>query len=166
MRVLSDRVQGISESPTLRVSAMAADLRADGIDVLDLSAGQPDFETPAAVKQAGKNAIDENRTGYTVNVGIIELRRAICEQQRNESGLEFEPSQIIVSPGGKASLYFACQALLNPGDEVIVPSPYWVTYPEQVRLAQAEPVFVECAESDEFKLTAEAIDRGAAAVTE
>jgi aspartate aminotransferase len=157
--MIAERVLGISESPTLRISAMAAGLRAEGVDVLDFSAGQPDFHTPDAVKEAGRRAIDENRTGYTANVGLIELRESIRARLRQVSGIDYAASQVIVSPGAKASLYFACLSLINPGDEVLVPRPYWVTYPEQVRLAQGVPVYADCPQSLGFKLTADEIER-------
>jgi len=148
-------------SATLRISALAQEMRAAGIDVLDFSAGQPDFPTPGEIKQAGKRAIDEDQTRYTANPGLIELRRAVAGAMRHEQGLEYAPEQILVSSGAKASLYFACMALLDPGDEMLVPVPYWVSYPEQVRLAQAQPVFVDCPESNRFKLLPDALERAA-----
>lgn len=139
-------------SPTLRISSLAGEMRAAGDDVLDFSAGQPDFPTPERVKQAGKRAIEENRTGYTANQGLPEFRAAIAAMLERERGLSYDADEILVSPGAKASLYFAATALFDPGDEVLVPSPYWVTYPEQVRLCGAVPVFVDCPESNGFKL--------------
>jgi len=150
--MLAARVERLGVSETLRISALAAELTAAGHDVIDLGAGQPDFPTPDAVKLAGKRAIDANRTRYTANEGLIELRRAIAETARNEQGLAYEPDQILVSPGAKACLYFAVQALFEGGDEVLVPSPHWVTYPEQIRLAGATPVLLHCAEARGFKL--------------
>jgi aspartate/methionine/tyrosine aminotransferase len=155
--MVAERVRRLGLSPTLKVSAMAKEMRAAGIDVLDFSAGQPDFPTPDDVKQAGKQAIDDDQTRYTANEGTIELRRAIVETIEREHGLSYSPQQVLVSSGAKASLYFACMALLDPGDEVLVPLPYWVSYPEQVRLAQAEPVFVHCDESTGFKLELDAL---------
>jgi aspartate/methionine/tyrosine aminotransferase len=159
---LSSRVQEIGFSPTLGVSDLARRLRAEGRDVLDFSAGQPDFPTPDPVKAEGRRAIDDNQTRYTATAGIAELREAVVERLRSRRGLEYEPAQVLVSPGAKASLYFACQAVAGPGDEVLLPVPYWTSYPEQIRLAGAEPVHVPCAESNGFKLTAEQI---ASAVT-
>jgi len=159
--MLSKRVERVGFSPTLAVNDLARKLRAEGRDVLDFSAGQPDFNTPDPIKDAGKRAIDENQTRYTANAGIPELREAIAETLKRDRGLTYSPAQIIVSPGGKASLFFAFMALLDRGDEVLVPSPYWTSYPEQVKVCDADPVFVPCLEKDGFKLTAEAIDRAA-----
>jgi aspartate aminotransferase len=153
--MLSKRVRDIGFSPTLAVSDLARRMRSDGIDVVDFSAGQPDFPSPDAVKNAGKAAIDSDRTGYTATAGIPELRAVIAERYRAERDLLYAPEEILVSPGAKASLYFACQTLFESGDEVIVPSPYWTSYPEQVRLAGAEPVFVPCHEDHGFRLTAD-----------
>jgi aspartate aminotransferase len=155
---LAQRIDRIGLSPTLRISALAAEMRAAGEDVLDFSAGQPDFDTPEIVKEAGIAAIRANRTRYTPNPGAPELRRAIAETLAGERGLDYSTDQILVSPGAKASLYFATMALLDPGDEVLVPTPYWVSYPEQIRLAEAVPVFVACDEDRGFKLDAEALE--------
>ncbi len=157
--MIAERIRGIGMSPTLRISALAARLRAAGEDVLDFSAGEPDFPTPEEVKQAGKRAIDSDLTRYTANEGVLELREAVIARLRSDHDLHYGPEQVIVSPGAKASLYFAAMALLDPGDEVVIPSPYWVTYPEQTRLAQATPVFVECDEERGFKLDPEALER-------
>jgi len=156
--MLSKRVREVGFSPTLAVSDLARRLRAEGRDVLDFSAGQPDFPSPDPVKAAGHRAIDENQTRYTANAGIDELRRAVVDRLRERRGLSYEPSQVLISPGAKASLYFACQSLLDPGDEMLVPVPYWTSYPEQVRLAGATPVFVSCDEADGFKLTASRLE--------
>ncbi len=126
---------------------------------MDFSAGQPDFHSPEAAKSAGQEAIVENRTRYTATAGIEELRTAIVDRFRNKRELRYETDQVLVSPGAKASLYFACMALLDAGDEVLVPSPYWTSYPEQIRLTGAEPVFVPCSEERGFKLSAESLDR-------
>ncbi|NIM01063.1 MAG: aminotransferase class I/II-fold pyridoxal phosphate-dependent enzyme [Acidobacteria bacterium] len=160
--MIADRVKQIGMSPTLRVAALAGELKRQGHDVLDLSAGQPDFPTPESVKQAGVQAIEDNQTRYTANSGMQELREAITQRIRRDHDLHYEASQILVSPGAKASLYFACMTLIDPGDEVIVPSPYWVTYPEQVRLAGGKPVFVPCRGEDGFRLDP---DRLQAAIT-
>ncbi len=151
---LAERVERLEHSPTLRIAAMAKRMMGEGHDVLDFSVGQPDFPTPSTVKEAGKNAIDANRTGYTANEGILELRVAIVEKLREENGLEYDPREVIVSPGAKATLYFLAMALFQAGDEVVIPAPYWVSYPEQVRLADATPVYVEAGESNDFRLTA------------
>ncbi len=160
--MLSDRVRGIGMSPTLRIAALAGRLRAEGVDVLDFSAGEPDFPTPESVKLAGIRAIENNHTGYTANPGLIELRRAIADRIRQERGIAYEPEQVLVSPGAKASLYFAVMALVNDGDEVIVPRPYWVTYPEQIVLAGGTPRYVDCPEEDRFKLTVPRLAEAAA----
>ena len=160
--MLSSRVDEIGFSPTLATSDLARKMRAEGIDVLDFSAGQPDFPTPDPVKAAGREAIDANRTGYTATPGVEELRAAIAARYERERGLRYGTNQVLVSPGAKASLYLACQALLGPGDEAIVPSPYWTSYPEQIKLAGATPVFADCPASEGFRLT---VDRLQAAAT-
>jgi aspartate aminotransferase len=156
---LARRVRELAPSATLAVSDLAARLRAEGRDILDFSAGQPDFPSPTAVKQAGCRAIEEDRTRYTATPGVQELRQAVAERFHEKRGLRYEPSQVLVSPGAKASLYFACQTLFEDGDEVLVPTPYWTSYPEQVRLTGAEPVFVDCPESGGFKLSADQVER-------
>lgn len=155
----AQRIQRIGLSPTLRISALAQELRAKGQDILDFSAGQPDFLTPEEVKRAGIRAIENNRTAYTANQGVIELREAISQAILAEQGVAYAPDEIVVSPGAKASLYFAAMALLDPGHEVLVPSPYWVSYPEQVRLADGVPVYVPCPEGRGFKLEVDALER-------
>ena len=160
--MLARRIEQLGVSETLRISALAAELAAAGEDVIDLGAGQPDFPTPALVKQAGKAAIDGDRTRYTANEGVLDLRRAIAERARCEQGLSYAPDEILVSPGAKACLYFAVQALFDAGDEVLVPSPHWVTYPEQVRLAGATPVLIPCTEAAGFKLDPAALERAIA----
>jgi aspartate/methionine/tyrosine aminotransferase len=153
--MLSSLVRGIGFSPTLAVSDLARRMRADGVDVLDFAAGQPDFPTPDVVKAAGKRAIDENKTGYTATPGVPELRAAIAERIEADRGLAYAPEEIVVSPGAKASLYFACRALLDPGDEVVIPTPYWTSYPEIVRMSGGVPLFVACREENGFRLTAD-----------
>lgn len=161
--MIAKRVQRVGFSPTLQISAQATRMRAEGKDVLDFSAGQPDFPTPDAVKHAAKQAIDDNKTRYTANAGLIELRGAIAASLSRECQLDYKAEQILVSPGAKASLYFAGMALFDPGDEVLVPLPYWVSYPEQIRLADAIPVFVNCREENGFKLDPQELE---AAITE
>jgi aspartate aminotransferase len=155
--MLSERVRQIGFSPTLAVSDLAARMRAEGVDVLDFSAGQPDFDTPERVKDAARRAIDENRTRYTAAAGMPQLREAIAHRIASDLDLTYEPNQIVVSPGAKASLYFAFLSLLNDGDEVLVPTPYWTSYPEQIKLAGADAVFLECDEACGFKLQADQI---------
>ncbi len=160
--MLAERVNRIEHSPTLRIAALAKRMTADGLDVLDFSVGQPDFPTPEAAKEAGKRAIDANRTGYTANEGILELRAAIADRLLEDNDLRYSPQDIIVSPGAKATLFFLAMALFQMGDEVLVPAPYWVSYPEQIGLAEATPVLVHAREQNGFKLTAAELD---AAVT-
>ena len=153
--MLSRRVQQIGFSPTLRISALAQQRRSEGVDVLDFAAGQPDFNTPERIKQAGIAAIENNETRYTPNPGTVALRQAIVDKLARDNGLEYGLDQIVVSPGAKASLYFALMALLDPGDRVLVPTPYWVSYPEQIGLCGAEAVYVETSLADGFKVTPE-----------
>ena len=157
--MLAERIGRIELSPTFRINATARKMRAEGIDVLDFSVGEPDFPTPPSAKEAGKHAIDTDFTRYTANEGTLTLRRAIVKKLADDNALTYGPDQILVSPGAKASLYFAAMALFGPGDEVVVPSPYWVSYPEQIRLAGAEPVLVEAKESNGFKLAPHDLER-------
>ncbi len=157
--MLSRRVRDLGLSPTLAISDLARRLRAAGEELVDFSVGQPDFPSPESVKAAGRRAIDADRTRYTATAGIEELRRAIADRMRERRAISCDPDQILVSPGAKASLYFACMALLEPGDEVLIPAPYWTSYPEQVRLAGASPVFVHCAEERGFKLGGPELER-------
>jgi len=160
--MLSERVNRIALSPTLRISARAQAMKAQGIDVVDFSAGEPDFPTPEVVKRAGKAAIDANFTKYVANDGIPELKRAIAEKLERENGVRFSPDEIIVSAGAKNSLFNIAQSLYEPGDDVLIPSPYWVSYPDQVKLCGANPVFVPTREEDGFRLAAREL---AAAIT-
>jgi aspartate/methionine/tyrosine aminotransferase len=160
--MLSERVNRISLSPTLRISAKALAMRAAGVDVVDFSAGEPDFPTPEAVKRAAKAAIDANFTKYVANDGIPELKKAICAKLERENGVRFSPEEVIVSCGAKNSLFNIAQSLYEPGDDVIIPAPYWVSYPDQVRICGANPVFVPTREEDGFKLRARDL---AAAIT-
>lgn len=156
--MLSQRVRAIGLSPTLRISGLAQEMRAAGIDVLDFSAGQPDFPTPDAVKAAGQRAIEENRTRYTPNAGAPELRRAIARKMSDARGVAWESDEVLVSPGAKASLYFAFQALLDAGDEVLLPVPYWVSYPEQIGLAGGRAVSVPTDEAHAFRVEVPALE--------
>jgi aspartate aminotransferase len=150
--VVSRRAAAIGYSPTLATSDLARKLRAEGVDVLDFAAGEPDFPTPDRVKAAGRDAIATDRTRYTANAGIPELRQALARTMARDLGVDYAPEHILVSTGAKASLFLAFQALVDPGDEVVVPAPYWTSYPEQIRLAGGEPVFVPCAEERGFRL--------------
>jgi len=150
---LSDRVRRVRPSPTLAVTAKAAELRAAGRDIISLGAGEPDFDTPSHIGEAGIRAIQDGFTRYTAVEGIVELRQAIVDKLSNEQGLEFGLDQVIVSTGGKQSIFNLCQALLNPGDEAIISAPYWVSYPDMVRLAGGEPVIVTAGQEQGFKMT-------------
>jgi aspartate aminotransferase len=155
---LAERVSHIELSPTFRINALARKLKAQGVDVLDFSVGEPDFDTPPVAKAAGTSAIERNVTRYTANEGTLELRRAIVEKLERDNGLTFGADQILVSSGAKASLSCAAMALFGPGDEVLVPLPYWVSYPEQIRLAGATPKPLAAAEANGFKLTPDQLD--------
>ena len=150
---LSDRVRRVRPSPTLAVTAKAAELKAQGRDIISLGAGEPDFDTPAHIRAAGIAAIESGFTRYTAVEGILPLRQAIARRLKADQGLEFAPNQIIVSTGGKQSIYNLFQAVLNPGDEVIIPAPYWVSYPDMVLLAGGEPVIALAGQSQGFKLS-------------
>jgi aspartate aminotransferase len=159
---LSERVRAIKPSPTLVVSSRAAELRAAGRDIVSLGAGEPDFDTPAHVKEAAKQAIDAGFTKYTVVDGIPELKSAIVAKLKRDNDLEYGPKQILVSCGAKHSIFNALQALLGPGDEALIPAPYWVSYPDMVLLAGATPVIVSAGIETGFKMTPEQL---AAAIT-
>jgi aspartate aminotransferase len=152
---LSDRVQSIKPSPTLAVTARAAALRAAGKDIVGLGAGEPDFDTPEHIKQAAIKAIQDGFTKYTAVDGTAGLKKAVAAKFKRENGFDYETGQVLVSCGGKQSFYNLAQALLNPGDEVIIPAPYWVSYPDMVLLAGAVPVIIGAPQSQKFKITAE-----------
>ncbi len=156
---LAQRVQRIKPSPTLAVTARAAELRAAGQDIIGLGAGEPDFETPDHIKRAAIRAIESGAaTRYTAVDGTAELKTAIIAKFRRDNGLDFAADQILVSCGGKQSFYNLAQALLNPGDEVIIPAPYWVSSPDMVRLADGEPVIVKAGLDQRFKITPEQLE--------
>ncbi len=155
--MISEKVQRIGASPTLKISAKAKAMRAEGIDVVDLSVGEPDFPTPENIKDAGIKAIRENFTKYTESDGILALRKAIARRLKEDYGLEYAPKQVIVSAGAKSSLFHLVQALVDEGEEVIIPAPYWVTYPECVALAKGKSVIVPTREEDGFLLTPETL---------
>jgi aspartate aminotransferase len=150
---LSDRVQRIKPSPTLTITAHANALKAAGKDVIGLGAGEPDFDTPDHIKQAASRAMEAGMTKYTAVDGTAELKQAVINKFKNENGFDYVPSQILVSCGGKQSFYNLCQALLNAGDEVVIPAPYWVSYPDMVLLADATPVFIETGIDQQFKIS-------------
>jgi aspartate aminotransferase len=150
---LSDRVRSIKPSPTLAVTARAAALRAAGKDIVGLGAGEPDFDTPEPIKQAAIQAIQAGFTKYTAVGGTPGLKKAVAAKFKRENGFDYDTKQVLVSCGGKQSFYNLAQALLNPGDEVIIPAPYWVSYPDMVLLAGAVPVIIDAPQSQKFKIT-------------
>ncbi|MBP7795014.1 MAG: pyridoxal phosphate-dependent aminotransferase [Candidatus Saccharicenans sp.] len=152
---ISERATKIGASPTLKISAKAKAMKAEGLDVIDFSVGEPDFPTPDNIKRAGIKAIEQNFTKYTENDGIPELRKAVGQRLKEDYGLEYKPSEVLVSSGAKNSLFNLIEAIVNEGDEVIIPAPYWVTYPEGVSLVGGKPVIVETREEDGFLLTPE-----------
>ena len=151
---VSRRAREVPPSATLAVTARAQQLKAQGVDVVGFGAGEPDFDTPDYIKDAAIAALKAGKTKYTAAAGIIELRTVIAEKLRKENGLEYTPEQIIVNIGGKHSLYEAMQAVLDPGDEVILPAPYWVTYPEAIKLAGATPAIVQTNSANSYKMAA------------
>ena len=158
MIVLADRLAAVNPSPTIAISTKAAEMKAAGADVIALSAGEPDFDTPVNIRAAGKAAIDAGKTRYTAPDGIPELKAAIIQKFKRDNGLEYAPEQVIVSTGGKQVLFNALFATLNAGDEVIIPAPYWVSYPDMVLMCDGKPVVVECPEATGFKMTPEALE--------
>ena len=158
MAFLAEILDRVQPSATIAVSQKARELKASGMDVIGLSAGEPDFDTPDNIKAAAKAAIDRGETKYTPVSGIPELRQAIADKFKRENDLDYDPSQVIVGTGGKQVLFNAFMATLNAGDEVIIPRPYWVSYPEMVALCGGESVFVDTTVETEFKLTAEALE--------
>ena len=151
---LSNRVQNIKPSPTLAVTNKANELRASGKDIIGLGAGEPDFDTPHHIKDAAIEAINQGKTKYTAVDGTPELKKAIIAKFKKDNGLDYEPNQILVSSGGKQSFFNLALALLNAGDEVIIPAPYWVSYPDMVKVAEGKPVVLEAGASQNFKVTA------------
>ena len=158
MAFLADRLARVKPSPTMAITALATELKAGGRDIIALSQGEPDFDTPPNVREAGIRAIQNGETRYTVFDGRIELKRAICGKFKRENGLDYEPGQITVSSGGKQVLYNALCATLGPGDEVVIPAPYWVSYPEMVLLCDGNPVPVACSQNNGFKMRPEDLD--------
>lgn len=156
--ILADRLNAVKPSPTIAVTTKAAQMKADGIDVIGLGAGEPDFDTPEFIRDAAKKAMDEGQTRYTPVEGTPALRKAIAEKFKRENGIEYGLNEIIVGCGGKQVIFNALLASVNPGDEVIIPAPYWVSYPDMTRFAEGLPVEVECAEADGFKLTPKTLE--------
>lgn len=160
---ISERIQAMAQSATLAMSQKSSELKAQGVDVINLSVGEPDFNTPEHIKVAAKKAIDDNFTFYTPVPGYMSLRKAICEKLKNENGLSFAPEQIVVGNGAKQALCNVILSTVNPGDEVVIPTPAWVSYVEMVKLAGGESVLVPSGIESDFKITPERLE---AAITE
>ncbi len=158
MPFLSETLSRVKPSPTIAVSTMARELKAAGKDVIGLGAGEPDFDTPDNIKAAAKRAIDAGKTKYTAPDGMPELKEAICAKFKRDNGLDYTPAQISVGTGGKQILYNALVATLNAGDEVLIPAPYWVSYPDMVLLAGGTPVTIEASLETDFKITPEQLE--------
>ena len=154
----AQRAASIKPSPTLAVTAKAAELKAAGRNIIALSAGEPDFDTPEHIKKAAIQAIRDGKTKYTAAGGMPELKQAVADKFRRENNLSYHPDQILVSCGAKHAIYNLMQALLNPGDEVLIPSPYWVSYPDMAKLAGAEPVVVRAGIKQRFKITGKQLE--------
>ena len=148
---LANRVKNIKPSFTLQMATKAAEMRSKGIDVINFSVGEPDFNTPKHIRDSAKDALDRGYTKYTAGPGMIEFREAICTKLERENGIYYKPSDILVSNGEKQSLYTACQAIFNPGDSVIIFSPYWVSFPEFVKMADAKPILVDTLPDNNFE---------------
>ncbi len=158
MSALSNRINNLSESATIKMAKLGRELSAKGVDVISLSFGEPDFHTPEYVKEAAKKAMDENFTYYTPVSGYPELRKAIAAKLKNENGLDYDFSQIVVSTGAKQAIANAVLCLVNPGEEVIIPTPYWVSYSEVVKLAEGKSVFIDTTVEQEFKISPEQLE--------
>src|SRR3569833_2171950 len=158
MSTLSNRIQNLSESATIKMAKMGRELAAKGVDVISLSFGEPDFHTPEHIKEAAKQAMDQNYTYYTPVSGYPEIRKAIAAKLKNENGLDYDFSQIVVSTGAKQAIANAVLCLVNPGEEVIIPTPYWVSYSEVVKLAEGKSVFIDSTVEQDFKITPEQLE--------
>lgn len=158
MSILSDRINNLSESATLKMTKLGRELAAKGVNVISLSVGEPDFNTPEHVKEAAKKALDENFTRYSPVPGYPDLRQAIVNKLKEENNLDYDISQIVVSTGAKQSLSNVILTLINPGDEVIIPTPYWVSYSEMVTLAEGKSVFIDASIESDFKITPEQLE--------
>ncbi len=158
MAQLSDRLQRLAPSATLAMSQKSSEMKAQGLDVINMSVGEPDFNTPCHIKEAGKKAIDDNFSRYSPVTGYADLRKAICEKLKRENGLDYGVNEIVVSNGAKQSVCNTVMALVNSGDEVIIPAPYWVSYPQMAKLAGGVPVIVEAGFEQNFKMTPEQLE--------
>lgn len=163
MKPLSYLASAVSPSSTLAIDALYKSMKAQGIDVVGFGAGEPDFPTPDNIKEACVRALEENKTGYTPASGIMELKKAVCFRMKEDCGLDYTPEEVLIASGAKHNVYLAVRALVNPGDEVVIPAPYWVSYSEIVNICGAVPVVVRTPEEEGFKLTPEALD---AAITD
>jgi aspartate aminotransferase len=163
--MLSKKALKISPSPTMAIDSKAKEMKSQGIDVIGFGAGEPDFDTPQHIREAAIRAINEGHTRYTPAAGTQEIKEAICSKLKQDNNLEYSPGQIVVSNGAKHSLNNALAALLNPGDEVIIPAPYWVSYPEMVWLNEGIPVLFSCSEENRFKLTLADLEKTASSLT-
>ena len=159
MAQLSERLNRLAPSATLAMSQKSNEMKAQGIDVINMSVGEPDFNTPEHIKEAGKKAIDDNFSKYSPVPGYADLREAISEKLKCENGLQYSTAEIIVGTGGKQGVCNSILALVNPGDEVIIPAPYWVSYPQMVKLAGGTPVIVRTAFDNDFKMTADQLEK-------
>jgi aspartate aminotransferase len=159
MTFLSKRINNLSESQTIKMAKLGRELTAQGVDVINLSFGEPDFFTPEYIKEAAKKAIDDNYSYYTPVSGYPDLRKAIVQKLQNENGLSYDIDQIVVSTGAKQSLANAVMCLVDPGDEVIVPTPYWVSYSEMIKLAEGKTVFIDAPVEQNFKITAQQLEQ-------
>ena len=162
MKELSRIASAVQASTTMAIDALFKQMKADGVDVIGFGAGEPDFNTPEPIKQAGIEAIQNNFTRYTPAAGTVELRQAICDRMKADCGLDYKPSQVVASSGAKHLVYLALRALVNPGDEIILPAPYWVSYYELIKMVGGVPVVIHTTEAEHFKLTAAKLE---AAVT-
>jgi len=158
MSILSDRINNLSESATIKMAKMGRELAAKGVDVISLSFGEPDFHTPEHIKAAAKTAMDQNFTYYTPVAGYPDLRKAVAQKLKSENNLDYDASEIVVSTGAKQAIANAVLCLVNPGDEVIIPTPYWVSYSEVVKLAEGESIFVNATAEQDFKITPEQLE--------
>src|ERR1044071_7077447 len=155
---IAERISSISVSSTMKVSAEAERLRSEGVDVVDFGAGEPDFPTPDNIKQAAIRALDQNYTKYTAAGGSIEVKKAVCERHALDFGTDYKPNECLITVGGKHAIFNLMQAVINPGDEVVIPVPYWVTYKDVVNYAGGKCVFVDTDEEKGFSLTAAMIE--------
>ena len=156
--ILSDKINNLSESATIKMAKLGRELTAKGVNIISLSFGEPDFPTPDHIKEAAKKAMDDNYTYYSPVPGYPDLRKAIVNKLKAENNLDYDISQIVVSTGAKQSLANAIMCLVNPGDEVIIPTPYWVSYSEMVKLADGKSVFIDTSIESDFKITAEELE--------